>query len=50
MLFEAKKREKAHGHGQQCGDCGNRGRKVKGEVEEGTGGINGDENNIIHFY
>ena len=36
------KRERTHGHRQQCGDC-----RVGVEVEESTGGINGNGKNTI---
>ena len=38
-----KRREKTHGHRQQSGDYQSWGKGLRvGEVEEGTGGINGD--------
>ena len=42
-LYLEPERERTHGHGQQCGNCGG------GEVEEGFGGsgINGDGKKVF---
>ena len=38
------KTKRTHGHGQQCGDCGDRGWV---EVKKGIRGINGNGKNTI---